>query len=78
MREIDLLLLEEVTMRRNVETNRTAVIAQTVCLTAVGLFFFAAFFYALTHREPTDASASNQPTHTEIGSLPGYPGIPQP
>jgi hypothetical protein len=49
MREIDLLLLEEITMRRNVETNRTAVIAQTVCLTAVGLFFFAVFFYAFTH-----------------------------
>ena len=78
MREIDLLLLEEINMRRNVETNRTAVIAQTVCLTAVGLFFFAVFFSALTHREPTDASASNQLSHTEIGSLPGSPGIPQP
>ena len=78
MREVDLLLLEEITMRRNVETNRTAVIAQTVCLTAVGLFFFAIFFHALTHREPSNAGASNQPSHTEIGSLPGYPGIPQP
>lgn len=78
MREIDLLLLEEITMRRNVETNKTAVIAQAICLAAVGLFFLAAFFYALTHREPPDASASNQPSHTEIGSLPGYPGIPQP
>ena len=47
MREVDLLFLEEITMRRNVETNRTAVIAQTVCLTAVGLFFSAAFFYAI-------------------------------
>jgi hypothetical protein len=78
MRVIDLLLLEEINMRRNVETNRTAVIAQTVSLTAVGLFFLAAFFYALTHREPTDASASNRLSHSEIGSLPGYPGIPQP
>jgi hypothetical protein len=78
MREIDLLLLEEINMRRNVETNRTAVVAQTVCLMAVGLFFFAAFFYALTHRDPTHASASNQLSHSEIGSLPGYPGIPQP
>jgi hypothetical protein len=78
MRVIDLLLLEEINMRRNVETNRTAVIAQTVSLTAVGLFFLAAFFHALTHREPTDASASNRLSHSEIGSLPGYPGIPQP
>jgi hypothetical protein len=67
MREID-LLLEGSPMRRNVEANRTAVIAQTVCLTAVGLFFFVAFFYALTHQE-----LSNQPSHTEIG----YFGIPQ-
>ena len=76
MREIDLLLLEEITMRRNVETNRTAVIAQTVCLTAVGLFFFAAFFYALTHPQSPEAMVFT--SYSEVGSLPGYPGIPQP
>ena len=76
MREIDLLLLEEITMRRNVETNRTAVIAQTICLTAVGLFFFAAFFYELTH--PQSPEAGGFTSHSEIGSLPVHPGLPQP
>jgi hypothetical protein len=65
-------------MRRNVETNKTAVIAQTICLAIVALFFFAALLYALTHPEPPVAATSDQPSHTEIGSLPGYPSIPQP
>ncbi len=68
MREIDLLFLEEITMRRNIETNRTAMIAQTISLTVVGLFFFAAFFYALTLPDPPSAGASTQLSHTEIGS----------
>jgi hypothetical protein len=76
MREIDLRLLEEITMRRNVETNRTAVISQTVCLTAVGLFFLVAFFYALTHPQPPEAEGFT--SHSEIGSLPGHSGLPQP
>ena len=76
MREIDLLLLEEITMRRNVETNRTAVIAQTVCLTAMGLFFFAAFFYELTHPQSPEAGAFS--SYSEISSLPGHPDLPQP
>ena len=75
MREIDLLLLEEITMRL-VETNRTAVIAQTVCLTAMGLFFFAAFFYELMHPQSPEAGAFT--SHSEISSLPGHPGLPQP
>ncbi len=66
--EIDLLLLKEITMHSNVETNRTAMVAQTISLTIVGLFFSAAFFYALTHPDPPSAGASTQPFHTEIGS----------
>ena len=69
------LPLEEITMRRNVETNRTAVITQTICLTAVGLFFFAAFFYALTHPQSPEAGAFT--SYNEIGSLPGRLGLPQ-
>jgi hypothetical protein len=78
MREIDLLLLEELMMRRNCETSRSAVAVQTACLTLVGLFFFTAFLYALTHPEPVGAVLSNQSSHTEIGLTSAYSGIPQP
>jgi hypothetical protein len=78
IREIDLLLLEKLMMRRNFETSRSAVAVQTACLTLVGLFFFAASFYALTHPEPVGAVLSNQFSHTEIGWTSGYSGIPQP
>ena len=78
MREIDLLLLEELMMRRNCETSRSAVAVQTVCLTLVGLFFFTAFLYALTHPEPVGAVLSYQSSQTEVGLTSGYSGIPQP
>jgi hypothetical protein len=78
MREIDLLLLEELMMSRNFETSRTCVVVQTACLTVVGLFFFVAFFYALTHPEPIGTVLSNQSSHTEIGWTSEYSGIAQP
>jgi hypothetical protein len=79
VREIDLLLLgEELMMRRDFETSRTAVAAQTASLAVSALFFFAAFMYALTHPEPVEAVLSNQPSHTEVGGISGYSGIPQP
>ena len=78
MREIDLLLLEELMMNHNFETSRTRVAVLTACLTVVGLFFFAAFFYELTHPEPIGSVLSNQSSHTEIGWTSGYSGIAQP
>jgi hypothetical protein len=74
MREIDLLILEELMMRHNFETNRTAVAAQTVCLTLVGLSFFAAFFYALTHRESVEAMLASQANRTEVGWILAHSG----
>ena len=58
MREVDLLLLEDAMMHPNVETNSTAVIARTACMVVVALFFFAAFLYALTHRQTVVAATS--------------------
>ena len=57
-REVDLLLLEDAMMHPNVETNSTAVIARTACMVVVALFFFAAFLYALTHRQTVVAATS--------------------
>jgi hypothetical protein len=67
MREIDLLVLEDLMMRRNFETNRTAVAAQTACLALVGASFFAAFVYALTHRDSVEAKLASQPYRNEVG-----------
>jgi hypothetical protein len=79
MREIDPLLLEDVMMRRNIETSRTAVTSQTACMTVVALFLFGLFLYSLTHRQSVVAAASTlELSHASVGSLPGYPGLPQP
>jgi len=59
---------------RSLETNRTRLTAQLVSLTAVGLFFFTAFVYALTHSASPEAATSGM----EIGWLPDYSGLPQP
>ncbi len=72
MREIDLLLLEEITMHRQIVTNKTAVLAQTACLSVVGIFFLAAFFYALAHPEQGD------PSYTATEPVLAYQGLPQP
>jgi hypothetical protein len=74
MREIDLLVLEDLMMRRNFEINRTAVAAQTACLTLVGLSFFAAFFYALTHRESVEAVLADPSHRTEAGWISAHSG----
>ena len=78
MREVDLLLLEEVMMRRNFETSKTALTVQASCMTIIAIFLFGAFFYALTHPASVEVAASKQPSHTEIGSLPGYLNMPHP
>ncbi len=77
MREIDLILLEAL-MRRNLETNRTAVAVQTASMMIVALFFFGAFLYALTHRDPMAAATKLEPPIAEIGSFPGYSTIAKP
>jgi hypothetical protein len=38
MRDVDSLILEELIMRRNFETSRSALAVQTTCLTVVGCF----------------------------------------
>jgi hypothetical protein len=71
---IDLLLLEEV-MRLNVETSKSARLAQTLCMTTVAVLLFSAFLYVLTHPEDPRVAAK---APAEISALPGYVGIPQP
>ena len=79
MREVDLLLLEDAMMRPNVETNSTAVIARTACMVVVASLFFAAFLYALTHRQTVVAATSGLgPRSTATGSLPGKATLPRP
>lgn len=55
-------------------TNRTRLTAQLVSLMAVGLFFFTAFVYELTHPVLPEAATSRM----EVGWLPDYAGLPQP
>ena len=79
MREVDLLLLEDALMHRNVDTNGTAVAARTACMTIVGLLFFAAFLYSLTHRETVVAATSRlQQSPAAVDSALGQAGLPQP
>jgi hypothetical protein len=79
MREVDLILLEDAMMHRNVETSRTAVALQTASMTILALFFLAAFFYSLTHPESVVGRASElEPPQAALGSLPGYAGLRQP
>ena len=59
-------------MHRPLETSKTAVLAQTACLSAVSLFFLAAFFYALAHPEQHEAS------YAATESVLAYQGLPQP
>lgn len=78
MREVDLLLLEDALMHPKVDTNGTAVAARTACMTIVGLLFFAAFLYSLTHHETVAAATSRlQPSPAAVGSAPGQAGLPQ-
>jgi hypothetical protein len=78
MREVDLLLLEDAMMRPNIATNRTAVVAQTACMTVVALFLFAAFLYALAHRQTVVAATSGLGLRPAGGPLPGQATHPRP
>ena len=59
-------------MLRNLATNRTRITVQLASLTAVGLFFFTAFVYALRHPQADYA------TYTELGWSLDYSSSPQP
>lgn len=61
-------------MRRHVKTNRTAVLAQTACLSAVGGLFFAIFFHALVHPDQRGPEVAT----TVADSVLTYQGLPQP
>ena len=62
-------------MLRNLATNRTRMIVQAASLTAVGLFFFTAFVYALMHPQVDPAPYA---TYSELGWSMDYSSSPQP
>ena len=53
MREIDLLLMEEIMMRRNFPTDARARALQTLCLLKLLAALAGMFIHALTHRDVT-------------------------
>ena len=61
MQQLDLMLLEELTMRIPVHTNRKARLLQAAVLTAAAVFFIGAFIYEIRH--PSMVSAVAPITH---------------
>jgi hypothetical protein len=53
MREIDLLLMEEIMMRRNFPTDARARALQTLCMLVVLAAVTGMFIHALRHRDAT-------------------------
>ena len=53
MREIDLLLMEEIMMHRNFPTDARARALQTLCMLVVLAAVTGMFIHALTHRDAT-------------------------
>lgn len=74
MREIDLLLLEDITMRRNFQPTRTATVLQITCMLLVLLGVGAIFAYSLRHPEVGTAATSQVRDPSGVASL----GIPVP
>ena len=74
MREIDLLLLEDLMMRRNFQPTRTAAVLQTTCMLLVLLGVGVIFAYSLRHPEVGAAATSQVRDPGGVASL----GIPVP
>ncbi len=74
MREIDLLLLEDITMRPNFQPTRTATVLQTTCMLLVLLGVGVIFAYSLRHPEVGAAATSQVRDPSGVASL----GIPVP
>ena len=66
MREIDLMLLEDVMQRYNVETNATAIAFGTAALTVVLMLVAAMFAHSTSHsdRTMTAAKAAHENAHS--------------
>jgi|RhiMethySRZTD1v2_1073278.scaffolds.fasta_scaffold3543544_1 hypothetical protein len=72
MRELDLLLLEELMMRRDLQPTRTATVLQTLSMLLVLLGVGAIFVYALRH--PSTGTAATFPAQgPEQRALTGAP-----
>ena len=73
MREIDLLLMEDIMMCRNFPTDTRAKVAQTLCMLAVLAALGGMFVHALTHKDATSLVAAPPLSTSPIDQLPMIP-----
>jgi hypothetical protein len=69
MREIDLLLLEEITMHRTIQPDVRATVLRTACMLLVLTGLLGLVIHAVTHRDAASMAAA-----PPLGELPS--GIP--
>jgi hypothetical protein len=73
MREIDLLLMEDIMMRRNFATDARAKVAKTLCMLVVLAALGGMFVHALTHSDATSVVAAPPLSSDPIYQLPMIP-----
>jgi hypothetical protein len=73
IREIDLLLMEDIMMRRNFPTDARAKVVQTLCMLVVLVALGGMFVHALTHNDATSLVAAPPLSSSPIDQLPMIP-----
>jgi hypothetical protein len=70
MREIDLLLMEDIMMRRDFPTDARAKVAQTLCMLVVLATLGGMFVHALTHNDAMSIVSAPALSSSPIDQLP--------
>lgn len=73
IREIDLLLMEDIMMRRNFPTDGHAKLAQMLSMLVVLAVLGGIFVHALTHNDATSLVSSPRLSSSPIDQLPMIP-----